>query len=179
MNTKRISPAIYLPRPFIRLYYPVVYHQVILCLPLGRAIRLYAIKLHYQTLTFTLPLILTLTQHCYITKSLGSQIRQRNQIEIPPLQVLCQLPPMVNALEQHWIQPTSLIKKSNKYQKARRCCVQHAIRLDLITEIPRPQCLRSVQSTVLGWFYFIGFLQFARQWGFSDPARSEQGKADK
>ena len=86
---------------------------------------------------------------------------------------------MVNALERHQMLPTSLVEESNKYQEARRCYVQHAVRLGLVTEVPRPQCLRPTQSTVLGWFCFIGFLQFARQWGYSDPVGSEQGKADK
>ena len=37
--------------------------------------------------------------HC---QSPGYKIRQSNQTEIPPHQVLRQLPPMVNALERHW-----------------------------------------------------------------------------
>ena len=36
--------------------------------------------------------------HC---QSPGYKIRQSNQIELPLYQVFCQLPPMVNALEQH------------------------------------------------------------------------------
>ena len=150
MNTKRILSAIYLPRPSIRLYHWAVCHQVVPCLPSGHTFRPYAIRLHYQTLVFTLPPVLTLTQHCYITKSLGSQIRQRNQIELLPLRVLCQLPLMVNALERHWMLPTSLVEESNRHQGARRCCVQHAVRLGLVTEVPRPQCLRPAQSTILG-----------------------------
>ena len=137
MNTKRISSAIYLPRPSIRSYHQAICHQVVPYLPSGRTLRPYVIKSHHQTLAFTLPPVLTLIQHCCITKSLGSQICQRNRIKLPLLRVFCQLPPIVNALEQHWMLPTSLAEESNRYQGARRCCVQHAVWLGLVTEVLR------------------------------------------
>ena len=150
MNTKRIPSIIYLLRPSIRLYHWAVCHQIVSCLLSGRIVRPYGIRLHHQTLAFTLLPILTLTQHCYITKSLGSQIRQRNQIELFSLQVLCQLPSMVNVLERHWVQSTFLKEKSNRHQRARHCCIQLAMRLDLFTKVPNSQCLRPAQSTILG-----------------------------
>ena len=58
------------------------------------------------------------------------------------------------------MQPASLVEESNRHQGAVLCCVQRAMHLGLITEVPRTQCFMKKSyvlhtSTILGWFYFV------------------------
>ena len=65
--------------------------------------------------------------------------------------------------------PTSLVMESNRHHGAVRCCVQRTVHLDLVTEVPRAQCLRFEEelrppnaSTILGWFCSICLSSIAR-----------------
>ena len=40
-----------------------------------------------------------------------------------------------------FLQPASYVEESNKQQGAMLCCVQHAVHLGLVTEVPRTWCL--------------------------------------
>ena len=58
------------------------------------------------------------------------------------------------------MQPASLIEESNRDQGAVLPCVQRAVYLGLVTEVPRAQCFMKRShvlhtSTILGWFCFV------------------------
>ena len=62
------------------------------------------------------------------------------------------------------MQPASLVKESNRYQGAVLCCVQRAVHLGLVTEVPKTQCFMKKShilyiSTILGWFCFVYLFQ--------------------
>ena len=58
------------------------------------------------------------------------------------------------------MQPASLVEESNRHQGAVLRCVQRAVHLGLVTEVPRAQCFMKRShvlhtSTILGWFCFV------------------------
>ena len=62
------------------------------------------------------------------------------------------------------MQPASLVEELNRHQKIVLRCIQHAVYLGLVTEVPRAQCFMKKShvlhtSTILGWFCFVYLLQ--------------------
>ena len=58
------------------------------------------------------------------------------------------------------MQPASLVEKSNRHQRAILHCVQRAMHLGLVTEVPKIQYFMKRShvlhtSTILGWFCFV------------------------
>ena len=158
-------------RIFSAIYLPKLFHQVE---PSGLAFFLPPDQSSGSTRWVTPPSFTGLHSMGHATKfcrnpdavhcqSPGYKIRQSNQTKLPPHQPIAsdgECPRATSVL------PTSLIVESNRHQGAVLCCVQRAVHLGLVTEVPRAQCLRFEEesrppnaSTILGWFCSIGLCQ--------------------
>ena len=135
MNTKRISPAIYLPRPLCLL---AICHQAPTAAP-PRPFR------RFRSMGYATEFHQNLDAVC-ITKASDQDPSQQSS------RASSSLSPSLVASDGECpratsLQPASLVEESNRHQGAVLRYVQRAVYLGLVTEVPRIWCLwRGVTS---------------------------------
>ena len=159
----RILFAIYLPRLSIRLSHLAVCHQAA---PSGLASLmlfvsfLMPLSLFRGFAQWVTPPSFAITLMPCVSPKLRIQDPAQQSSRASFLPSLSQVASNGEYPRATSIQPASLVEESNRYQGAVLRCVQRAMHLGLVTEVPRIQCFMKRShvlhtSTILGWFCFV------------------------